>query len=111
MTFQEPEFQGVIGKTVEESVPHWPEPTTPEKGAPNVVVIMLDDLGFAQLGCYGSDINTPNIDQLADEGVRYNNFHTTEMCSPTRASLLTGRNPHSTGVSFVTEFDSGFPNC
>lgn len=104
-------FQGVIGRTVEESTPYWPEETRPEKDAPNVVLIVLDDLGFSQLGCYGSDISTPNIDKLAEDGAQYNNFHTTAMCSPTRASLLTGRNPHSTGVSFVSEFDSGFPNC
>ena len=64
------------------------------KGAPNVVVIVLDDLGFAQLGSYGSDIDTPNLDRLAARGVRFSNFHTTAMCSPTRACLLTGRNSH-----------------
>jgi arylsulfatase A-like enzyme len=104
------EFQGVIGRTVEESVPWWPEPARPPAGAPNVVVVLLDDLGFAHLGCYGSDIATPNIDALAENGVRYNNFHTTAICSPTRASLLTGRNPHAAGVSFVAEHDGGFPN-
>lgn len=101
-------FQGKIGRTVEESQPWWPESAQEEQ--PNVVLIVLDDLGFSQLGCYGSDISTPNIDQLAKNGLRYNNFHTTAMCSPTRASLLTGRNPHSTGVSYVTEVDNGFPN-
>jgi arylsulfatase len=111
MTYIDEEFKGAIGRTVEESIPHWPEPIKPSKDAPNVVVILLDDMGFAQLGCYGSDISTPNIDRLAEGGLRYNNFHTTAMCSPTRASLLTGRNPHQTGLSFVSEFDSGFPNC
>lgn len=105
------EFKGIIGRTIDESTPHWPEPIRPKSDAPNVAVILLDDMGFAQLGCYGSDISTPNIDKLAEGGLRYNNFHTTAMCSPTRASLLTGRNPHTTGVSFVSEFDSGFPNC
>ncbi|WP_129730239.1 arylsulfatase [Ectobacillus funiculus] len=104
-------FQGVIGKTVQESTLWWPQPTRPPHGSPNVVVILLDDLGFSHLGCYGSDISTPNIDKLAKNGIRYNNFHTTAICSPTRAALLTGRNPHATGVSFVSEYDSGFPNA
>lgn len=108
--FFDPEFKGVIGKTVEESTPYWPEPVRPKDGSPNVVIILLDDMGFSQLGCYGSDISTPNIDKLAENGIRYNNFHTTAICSPTRASLLTGRNPHATGVAFVTEQDSGFPH-
>lgn len=104
-------FQGVIGRTVEESVPWWPEPARPSKGSPNIAVILLDDLGFSHLGCYGSDISTPNIDRLAANGIRYSNFNTTSICSPTRASLLTGRHPHAAGVSFVSEYDSGFPNC
>ncbi|MFC0863201.1 arylsulfatase [Sphaerimonospora cavernae] len=70
---------------------------------PNVVMIVLDDTGFAQLGCYGSDIETPNIDRLADEGLRYNNFHVTALCSPTRASLLTGRNHHRVGMGWLTD--------
>ncbi|WP_080840796.1 arylsulfatase [Cohnella massiliensis] len=103
-------FQGEIGTTVAESIPHWPRPDQAKAGAPNVVIILLDDLGFAQLGCYGSDIATPYIDALASGGLRYNNFHTTAVCSPTRAALLTGRNPHAAGVSFVSGFDNGFPN-
>ncbi|WP_337100178.1 arylsulfatase [Paenibacillus sp. YIM B09110] len=103
-------FQGRISAAVEDSVPHWPQPAKPQEGAPNIVVILLDDLGFAHLGSYGSDIATPHIDALAHGGLRYNNFHTTAVCSPTRAALLTGRNPHATGVSFVSGFDSGFPN-
>jgi arylsulfatase A-like enzyme len=103
-------FHGVIGRTVEESVPWWPEPKKPQAGSPNILIILLDDLGFAHLGCYGSDIHTPNIDALAAGGLRYNNFHTTAICSPTRAALLTGRNPHSAGVAFVSEYDSGFPH-
>ncbi|UHA72027.1 arylsulfatase [Paenibacillus sp. 481] len=100
--------QPVIGITVEESIPHWPDPVRAPQGAPNIVLIVIDDLGFSHLGCYGSDIATPNIDSLAQSGLRYNNFHTTAICSPTRASLLTGRNPHATGVAFVSEYDSGF---
>ena len=75
-----------------------------EKNRPNVVYIVLDDLGFAQLGCYGSDIETPNLDRLANEGLRYNNFHTTAICSATRASLLTGMNNHTAGVNATMEF-------
>jgi hypothetical protein len=88
-------FQGRIGRTVHESTPHWPELPRPRKGAPNVVVVLFDDLGFAHLGCYGSSIATPNIDKLAAGGLRFTNFHTTALCSPTRAALLTGRNHHS----------------
>src|SRR5699024_7557597 len=111
MSYGKENFKGIINETVEESIPHWSEPIKPHKNAPNVVVILLDDLGFSQLGCYGSDISTPNIDRLAEGGLRYNDFHTSAMCSPTRASLLTGRTPHQTGMSFVAAFDSGFPNC
>lgn len=104
------EFKGIIGRTTEESTPWWTNHDTSNMRKTNIVFIVLDDLGFSQLGCYGSDILTPNIDRLAENGLRYNNFHTTAMCSPSRAALLTGRNPHSTGVSFVTEVDTGFPN-
>ncbi|WP_257346724.1 arylsulfatase [Pseudalkalibacillus decolorationis] len=76
----------------------------------NIVYIVLDDVGFSDFGCYGSEIETPNIDQLANGGLRYNNFHATPLCSPTRASLLTGRNHHSVGMSTITNFDLG-PDC
>ncbi len=75
----------------------------------NVVIIVLDDVGFSDLGCYGSEIATPAMDSLASQGVRYNNFHVTAMCSPTRASLLTGRNPHSVGVGIIAEWANGMP--
>ena len=89
------EFEGVVGRTLEESTPWWPPlPTAPE-GAPNVVLVLLDDVGYAQFGCYGSDIATPTFDRLAAGGLRYGNFHTTALCSPTRACLLTGRNHHT----------------
>jgi arylsulfatase len=103
------EFQGVIGPSWRESTPWWPpEPTAPE-GAPNVVMIVLDDVGYAQLGCYGSDIDTPNIDRLAAGGVRLANFHTTALCSPTRSCLLTGRNHHSNGMARVADLAIGYP--
>jgi arylsulfatase len=76
-----------------------------------VVVIVLDDTGFAHLGCYGSDIDTPNIDRLAAGGLRYTNFHTTALCSPTRACLLTGRNHHSVGMRFISNIDTGYSNA
>jgi arylsulfatase A-like enzyme len=77
---------------------------------PNVVFIVLDDAGFADLGCYGSEINTPNIDRLAAGGLRYNNFHTTALCSPTRAALLTGRNHHTVGMRAISNIISAEEN-
>ncbi len=103
------EPRATIGRTIAESTPSFgPLPTAPA-GAPNVVVVVLDDLGFAQLGCYGSDIETPNIDRLAAGGLRYNRFHVTSLCSPTRACLMTGRNHHSVGMGFLPEVPIGFP--
>ena len=98
-----------IGRTVAESTPSWPEPVRAPKGAPNILVILFDDVGFSDFGCYGSPIRTPNIDRLAAEGLRYSGFHTTAMCSTTRAALLTGRNHHSVGVGCLANFDSGYP--
>ena len=104
-------FNGTIGTTAAESTPWWAPRPTPPDGAPNVVLVVLDDTGFAHLGCYGSDIDTPNIDRLAAGGLRFTNFHTTALCSPTRASLLTGRNHHSVGMRFLSNTDTGFSNC
>ena len=103
-------FEGVIGRTLAESTPWWPDRPHPGEQAPNVVVILLDDLGFAHFGCYGSDIDTPNVDALAANGLRYTNFHVTPVCSPTRAALLTGRNHHEVGMRSVSNFNTGFPN-
>src|SRR5687768_11417390 len=101
--------QAVIGRTIAESSP-WFEPAArPPDGAPNIVVIVLDDLGFGQLGCFGSNIATPSIDSLAANGLRYNRFHVTSLCSPTRAALLTGRNHHAVGMGFLTDIPIGFP--
>ena len=88
---------------------HWPAPATPPPGSPNIVLMMLDDVGFADFGCYGSEIDTPCIDRVAARGVRYGGFHTTAMCSTTRAALLTGRNHHAVGVGCLANFDSGYP--
>ena len=103
-------FEGVIGRTQAESTPWWPSAPHAEPDAPNVVVILIDDLGFAQLGCFGSDMATPNIDRLAAAGLRYSNFHVTPLCSPTRAALLTGRNHHTVGMRSVSNFSTGYPN-
>ena len=102
-------FRGRIGRYFDESEPWWPPVERPSPGAPNVVVVVLDDVGFAQLGCYGSDIETPAFDALADDGLRFTNFHTTAVCSATRACLLTGRNHHSSGMGRVIEVATGFP--
>ena len=102
-------FEGVIGRTFAESTPWWPPLPNPPEGAPNVVVVLLDDVGYAQFGCYGSDIATPTFDRLAGAGLRFANFHTTALCSPTRACLLTGRNHHASGMARIVEFSSGFP--
>lgn len=100
------EFKGVIGRYAHEATPWWaPEPSARE-GAPNVVI---DDVGFAQLGCYGSPIDTPNLDRLAAGGLRYRSFHTTALCSPTRSCVLTGRNHHANGMGRVTDLAMGFP--
>ncbi|MGE3271732.1 MAG: arylsulfatase, partial [Chloroflexota bacterium] len=109
MAASEPAFGGVIGRDYRDSTPWWPEPTGAPAGSPNVVFIVLDDVGFADLGCYGSEIQTPHIDRLAAGGLRYSNFHTTAMCSPTRASLLTGRNAHSVGMGIIAEWSTGYP--
>jgi arylsulfatase A-like enzyme len=103
-------FEGVIGRTQAESTPWWPERPHPGEKAPNVVLVLLDDTGFAQLGCFGSDMATPNIDRLAAEGLRYTNFHVTPLCSPTRAALLTGRDHHTVGMRSVSNFSSGYPH-
>jgi arylsulfatase A-like enzyme len=103
-------FDGVIARTQAESRPWWPVPPHPGDSAPDVVVILLDDTGFSHFGCYGSDLTTPNIDALAAGGLRYSNFHVTPLCSPTRASLLTGRNHHTVGMRAISNFDSGYPH-
>jgi len=106
---EEGEFQGTIGRYHHESEPWWPEPVRAPEGAPNVLVVVLDDVGYAQLGCFGSDLDTPTFDRLAAGGLRYANFHTTALCSPTRACLLTGRNHHSVGMGRIVELATGFP--
>ena len=101
---------GRIGRTHADSQPWYDAPAQPPTGAPDVVIAVLDDVGFADLGCYGSEIRTPTADRLAAGGLRYNNFHTTTLCSPTRACLLTGRNHHAIGMRFLANVDMGWPS-
>lgn len=105
-----PPFEGKIEKTYKESESAWQSPVAAPEGAPNVIVILLDDVGFGQTSTFGGLIPTPNLDQLSSEGLRYNRFHTTAICGPSRAALLTGRNHHNTGNGFLMEWATGFPN-
>jgi arylsulfatase A-like enzyme len=103
------EFKGKIAKSYKDSVEWWPEEKKPPKGAPNILLILLDDTGFAQLGSYGGLIETKNLDKLAEGGLRYNNFHTTALCSPSRGSIMAGRNPHKIGLGSHSLTAMGFP--
>ncbi|MFN3150519.1 arylsulfatase [Bremerella sp.] len=105
-----PPFEGKIGKTYKESEAVWQRPVAAPKGAPNVIVILLDDVGFGQTSTFGGLIPTPNLDKLAAQGLKYNRFHTTAICGPSRAALLTGRNHHECGNGFLMEWATGFPN-
>jgi len=102
-------FKGHIGRTVEESTKDFPAEVTAPKGAPNVLLILTDDVGFGASSTFGGPIPTPTMDRLANEGLRYTEFHTTALCSPTRASLLTGRNSHSAATGIIMEGGTGFP--
>src|SRR5262245_61522386 len=97
-------FPGNVGRTILDSdKPQFPQPVQAPKGAPNVVLILLDDTGFGQYETFGGGIPSPTIQKLADEGLRYNRFHTTALCSPTRAALITGRNHHTTTFGTIGE--------
>jgi len=100
---------GRMGRTIGESSPAWPSPVRAKPGSPNVLFIVLDDTGYGQLGCFGSPINTPNINKLAQNGLLYTNMHTTALCSPTRSCVLTGRNHHSNAMACITEGSEGYP--
>ncbi len=102
-------FPGRIGLTAQESEPAWPAPIRARDGAPNVLFFILDDVGYGQLSAFGGLVETPNIDRVAAMGLRYANMHTTALCSPTRACVLTGRNHHSSGVASIMETSTGFP--
>ena len=102
-------FPGVIGRTVDESSPAWPAPVRAREGAPNVLFFVLDDVGYGQLSCFGGLVETPHIDRVAASGLRFASMHTTALCSPTRACVLTGRNHHSNGVASIMEAATGYP--
>ena len=106
-------FKGMINVDIRDSVPDWApfEPPKAPDGAPSVVYIVLDDVGFSAMSCYGGPIETPNIDRIAADGIRYTQWHTTALCSPTRSCLLTGRNHTRNSMACITEAAAGFPNA
>ena len=103
------EFEGKIAKSYQDSKEWWPTPPKPPAGTPNVVILLLDDTGFGHLSSFGGLVETPNIDKLADDGLRYNNFHTTALCSPSRATIMAGRNHHRIGLGSHSLTAMGFP--
>lgn len=105
----DPKFNGIIGQTYKDSIPDKIPLVKAPAGAPNVLLILIDDAGFGQWGTFGGQVPTPNLDRLAQEGLSYTRFHTTALCSPTRAALLTGRNHHSAATGVITELGSGYP--
>jgi arylsulfatase A-like enzyme len=102
-------FKGEINLNAAESKPAWPARVVPPKGAPNILLILTDDVGFGAPSTFGGVIPTPALDRIAANGLRYINFHTTALCSPTRAALITGRNHHSAGFGTISETSTGFP--
>ena len=102
-------FGGEINLNAAQSKPYWPARVVPPKGAPNILLIMTDDVGFAAPSTFGGVIPTPTLDRIARDGLRYTNFHSTSLCSPTRAALITGRNHHSVGFGVISEAATGFP--
>src|SRR6516165_7245523 len=100
----QPPFQGKIERTVKGSTPDFPKSIEAPAGAPNVLLILTDDVGFGATSTFGGPIQTPNFQRVADGGLRYNMYHTTALCSPTRAALITGRNHHSVASGVITEF-------
>lgn len=103
------DFTGEIERTFEESTEDYPQPFQAPEGAPNIILVILDDVGFGQTGTFGGPIPTPALDQIAAEGISYTQFHTTGVCSPTRAALLTGRNHHQLGFGTISEMSTGYP--
>lgn len=105
----DPEFKGKIGETYRDSTPNFPLPLTAAKGSPNVLLILLDDVGFGMCSTYGGPVPTPNMEKLASNGLKYTRFHTTALCSPTRGALLAGRNHHSISTGVIIEMGTGYP--
>src|ERR1700710_235 len=104
-----PKFGGVIKENSKDSKPWWPPTVVPRKGAPNVLLIMTDDQGYGVSGTFGGVIPTPALDRIANTGLRYTQFNSTSLCSPTPAGVPTGRIHHSTGTGVITELSTGFP--
>src|SRR5881628_3809127 len=104
-----PPFAGKINLTAADSKPGWPPTIVPPKGAPNILLIMTDDQGYGITSTFGGVIPTPAMDRLAKAGLRYTQFHSTALCSPTRAALITGRNHHSAGFGVIGEMSTGYP--
>ena len=102
-------FGGVIKESAKDSKPYWPPRVVPPKGAPNILLIMTDDQGYGVSGTFGGVIPTPALDRVAKAGLRYTQFHSTALCSPTRAALITGRNHHSVGFGVIGELSTGYP--
>src|SRR5262249_4709112 len=102
-------FGGVINLQADQSKPFWPPKIVPPKGAPNVLLIMTDDQGYGVSGTFGGVVPTPALDRIANMGLRYTQFHSTALCSPTRAALITGRNHHSVGFGIIAEQSTGYP--
>src|SRR3984885_4253951 len=102
-------FGGTIERNAAQSKPYWPARVEPRKDAPNVLLIITDDTGYGTPSTFGGVIPTPNLDRVAAEGLRFTNFHSTALCSPTRAALITGRNHHSAGFGVISEQSSGYP--
>ncbi|MGF0313983.1 arylsulfatase [Rhodococcus sp. IEGM1428] len=102
-------FEGRIGRTTADSTPSWTYPPEAPSTAPNIVIVLVDDMGYSDTGPYGSEIDTPNLNRLAASGIRFTNYHTTPLCSPSRASLLTGLNAHRAGYGYVSNADPGYP--
>src|SRR5947199_9824986 len=109
LPIRRPAFSGVANQTLDGSKPGWEQigHVKPPAGAPNVLVVLIDDAGFGNASAFGGPIDTPNFDRMAEQGLRYNRFHVTAMCSPTRAALLTGRNRHAVGMGGIPDVPGG----
>lgn len=105
----DPDFAGKVGATFDKSTPDFPKPLKAPQGAPNVLIVLLDDVGFGMCSPFGGSVETPHLQKLVDNGLTFNRFHTTALCSPTRAALLAGRNHHSVGTGVIIEMGTGFP--
>jgi arylsulfatase len=105
----DPSFAGEIAVALADSTPDFPAPLRAPKGAPNVLLIMGDDIGYGHMGAFGGLAATPTFDRVASQGLAFTNFHTTPVCAASRAALLTGRNSHAVGMGAVPEASAGFP--